>query len=206
MLNKKGIVSGLIVSAAVVTVCLYACVFSSSLVRPSSVHAQELKTTSFADTPTYSNITELTNASTAVFIGKVEGEAGTRNLARDPQDPTKEDPNVYVEAVDYNVKVSSFLKGDPQSNVLVTEEQQMRSSKNEPFVLAEHFIKLNPGETYVFFAQKSNISGRYFATGQPFFFSVKENVAQVNTTEQELLQQFKPTDLASFVKQVKEAK
>lgn len=63
---------------------------------------------------------ELTNASDIVLIGTVEGESGTRNLARNPKDLTKEDPNYIVVGQDYSVSVQTVLKGAAPQQVTIT--------------------------------------------------------------------------------------
>jgi hypothetical protein len=167
--------------------------------------AAEIHTISHSDRPKYTNMKDLSQASDLVFVGTVEGIDGTRNLARNPQDPTQEDPNIYIEGVDYNVKVTEILKGQADSNVLVTEQKQMRLGKDQPMVPDEHYIGLTPGQSYIFFVKKSNITGRYFSVGDPFFFAIENNKAVLKTKEKDLLDIYKTEDVNLFKKAVKEA-
>ena len=165
---------------------------------------QAVRIVSHADRPTYSNLLDVTNASDAVFIGTVEGVDGTRNLARNPQDPSKEDPERYVEGVDYRVDVSELLKGnDTDKQVLVTETKLQRIGKEQVEVPDANYIGLVPGQSYIFFVKKSAVSGRYNATGQPFIFSVNNNKVELQTTEKDLMEQYQVEELITFKDKVK---
>ncbi|PWK15977.1 hypothetical protein [Tumebacillus permanentifrigoris] len=166
--------------------------------------ATETHSTIHADRPQYSNINDLRQASDLIFMGTVQGIDGTRNLARDPQNPLQEDPNLYIEGVDYKVKVVESLKGKAEADVLVTEQKQMRLSKDQPMVLDEDYIGLNTGQTYIFFVKKSTSTGRYYSAGVPFFFVIENNMAVLKTTEKDLEALYKPADVTSFKKAVKE--
>jgi hypothetical protein len=158
------------------------------------------------DRPSYTDLSTLTNESDAVFIGEVEKIEGTRNLAKNPQDPSKEDENIYVEGVDYRVNILEYLKGNDNNQVIVTEQKQLRLEKDKPLVKDEHYIGLNPKETYVFFAKKSPKTGKYFSAGDPFFFEIKNNTVKILTNEKNLLDHFKDKGLDEFKAKVKEAK
>jgi|GEM_PF-2532129 len=166
---------------------------------------RHIHTISHSDRPKYTNIKDLSKASDCIFVGTVEGVAGTRNLARNPNDPTEEDPNIYVEGVDYNVKVIEVLKGKADSHVLVTEQKQMRLDKDGPMVQDEHYIGLTSGQTYIFFVKKSNLTGRYYSVGDPFFFAIDNNKVVLKTKEKDLLDLYKPEEAKAFKAKVKEA-
>lgn len=158
-----------------------------------------------SDTLAYSDVAAMKQQADAVFIGTIVGVAGTRNLARDPQDPSKEDPNTLIEGIDYNVKVSEFLKGADQDTVVVTEMKQLQS-KGFKASMDEHYIGLKPGETYVFFVTKSPTTGKYMGVGQPFLFEVKDKLVKVKNNDANLVKAFKDQDLDTFKKEIKETK
>ncbi|KAF0994218.1 hypothetical protein [Geobacillus sp. TFV-3] len=166
---------------------------------------KQTHTFSHSDRPKYTNIKDLGKASDCIFVGTVEGVAGTRNLARNPNDPVEEAPNIYVEGVDYNVKVIEVLKGKADSHVLVTEQKQTKLGKDEPMVVDEHYIGLTSGQTYIFFVKKSNLTGRYYSVGDPFFFALENNQVVLKTKEKDLLEIYKPEEVKAFKARVKEA-
>lgn len=191
----------------VFAVLLVALVLFSLNLKGNNLFKEHIQyTVSQSDRPSYTNLDDITKASDAVFIGTVDSIAGTRNLARNPKDPSKEDENITVEGVDYKVTVLEYLKGSDGNQVLVTEQKQNKLDKNEPFVKDEHYIGLNPGATYVFFAKKSTSTGRYYSAGDPFFFELKNNTVKLLTTEDNLKTYFKDTDVKTFKDKVKNVK
>jgi hypothetical protein len=180
--------------------------YAMSPIKQLPPDAQPTTVIHHSDIPQYSEIKKLVSSSDAVFIGTVEGISGTRNLARDPKDPSKEDPEILVEGVDYKVTIKEFLKGhDQDPQVLVTENRSVQYRKNDPVAVDEHFIDLIPGETYVFFTDKSQTTGRYFATGDPFFFQINHSSVQVKSNSKELEKYFPTEDVSTFSKKVKDA-
>lgn len=165
----------------------------------------ETEVISHSDRPKYMNIEDLVGASDLVFVGTVEGINNTRNLARDPEDPQKEDADNYVEGVDYKVKVNEMLKGEADPVVLVTEQRE-RKFKGEPTIMDEHYIGLKSNGSYIFFVKKSNTTGRYYSAGDPFFFAIEENKAVLKTTEKDLLEIYEPKDVSAFKEDIKTAR
>jgi hypothetical protein len=205
-MNKKSI----IFSVIVVTLLLMGTVFFRNGVNMKSQQegatkvAAKSNSITYSDRPKYTNMKDLLQASDLVFQGTVEGVYSKRNLARNPQNPSEEDPNIYVEGIDYNVKVNEILKGQADSNVLVTEQKQMQLGKDQSMVQDEHYLGLDSGHTYIFFVKKSNTTGRYYSVGDPFFFEIENNKAMLKTTEKGLLNNFKVEDVNLFKKEIKE--
>ncbi|KEO84265.1 hypothetical protein [Tumebacillus flagellatus] len=185
---KKTIVKPLVLAVPFLVAVIY---FSSTTVGNATNQAASVVTTSHSDIPIHRDMTSLVNAATYVLVGKVEGVAGTRNFARDVQDSAKEDPENYVEGVDYKVKVSEVLKGEiTEKEILVTETRSVRFGKNAPSTVSDQYVGLKEGEDYVFFAQKSETSGRFFNVGQPFFFALKNNQVELKSNEKQLADKF----------------
>ncbi|WP_430509869.1 hypothetical protein [Gottfriedia solisilvae] len=175
-------------------------------VNSSSKTKNNTRTVIHSDKPVYNDIQEITKLADAVFIGTVIDVAGTRNLARNPQNPDEEDQSVYIEGVDYNVKVEEFLKGNDNKDLLVTEERNVQLNKSDKPVKNEYYIGLENGQQYIFFANKSESTGRYYAVGEPFFFELKNNKVKVKSNDEEIRNLFKESDLSSFKEKVKSSK
>ena len=171
-------------------------------VRPSD--APRIVVTS--DRPAFQTVADLRKESDAVFVGTVKGIVGTRNLARDQNDPSKDDPNLYIEGVDYSVNILEYLKGDDTKQVIVTEQKQIRPTPEDPLVLDEDYVGMKDGETYIFFMKKSATTGKYFGVGNPFFFRVKGSTVEVMTKQDSIKSQFAQSDLSSFKQQVRDPK
>ena len=66
------------------------------------------------------DLPELVRASDVVVIGTVLSEGGTRVTSRDPNDLTREDPNLVGIAQDYAFAVESSIKGEATGTITVT--------------------------------------------------------------------------------------
>ncbi|HEU4962563.1 MAG TPA: hypothetical protein VFV52_01700 [Bacilli bacterium] len=197
-MKKAFLASTLVLTPAL----LFGCSSSNVAVEKTSA-GQKLTVTSHADIPVYADLAKLTSDADAVVIGTVSNIEGSRNLARDPNNPAKEDPNILIEGVDYRVHVQEYIKGAGTKSLLITETKQKRMGKDAPMVSEEGYMELESGSTYVFFVKKSPTSGRYYGVGQPFIFEVTEGQVQAKGKNPEWTKPFKPKDLTTFIEDVK---
>ena len=122
------------------------------------------------------SLDELVERSDVVLVGTVEREAGTRNLARDPKDLTREDPTYRVLGQDYLVAVQSRVKGNPPIQVTITVARsrgtQATGIRDDP-----DFIPLRSGQLYVLFLRRLPYEPSVLALAiEPSRFRVEDKV------------------------------
>ncbi len=80
----------------------------------------------YASSPSYitaTSIQELASKSALVVIGQITGTGEVVNMAKDPTDPTKEDPEYFVVGQVYDVKVEQYLKGEGGNMIQVVQRE-----------------------------------------------------------------------------------
>ena len=117
----------------------------------------------------------LANASDVVVVGMVQGEAGTRNLARDPRDPSREDTQTMVLAQDYVIDVAYALKGSVPSSLTVALAK-WHGASGVPAGRDADFLPLKSGARYVLFLQhlRGAESSVFAQVPEPFRFVLSE--------------------------------
>jgi hypothetical protein len=93
----------------------------------------------------------LAQMSQMIVIGTVTSEDGVRNTARDPNDPTRPDPNLTVNSQDYSFRIEETLKGSPAGTITVTSARSA-SLKRGLFTqdrTYSNFVPLTVGTRYV---------------------------------------------------------
>lgn len=125
------------------------------------------KTLVFTDVPTYDNIEALATDADVIVVGRVTGKGGSRNLARDPNDPTKEASDRKVMSQEYAFSVEKYLKGngDAKIDIVYPESTAMGTEAAIP----EPETKLEVSQRYVLFLKKGE---GYFGVGQPWQFQL----------------------------------
>jgi len=96
---------------------------------------------------------ELVAKSDVVALATVERELGTRNLARDVNDLTREDPGLQIVGQDYAVTVQSAFKGGASGQVVVTIARGRAAAGTRPRD-DEDFLPLKIGQTYALFLRR----------------------------------------------------
>lgn len=97
--------------AVVLTAAIAAIAFQTAFRGGLSVHSDLVVAT---------DVQSLARMSQVIVVGTVTSEAGTRNLARNPSDPAKEDLTRKVIAQDYAFSVQETLKGVTGPAIVVT--------------------------------------------------------------------------------------
>lgn len=95
----------------------------------------------------------LVQAADAVIVASVDREGATRNLARDPNDLSKESVDTIVVGQDYALLVEQVLKGVVPNQVTVTVSRG-RGTKILGTKDDEDFVRLLKGERYLLFVQR----------------------------------------------------
>jgi hypothetical protein len=127
------------------------------------------------DFPVYRSIEGLLADSDVVVVGRVSGSGESRNLARDPRDPSKDHPNRKLMSQEYTFEVENYVKGDGDKGIeIIYGAKEMDLSSSFEGVFPE--VALEPGERYVLFLRKGKEVG-YFGVGQPWQFELKAGKA-----------------------------
>lgn len=96
------------------------------------------------------DIPSMVRMSEVIVVGTVLGPGGTRNLARDPRDLSREDPNLTVTGQDFVVAVEMAIKGSVAQTITVTSAKS--SVVRKGLLVGEHeyqnFIPLTTGTRY----------------------------------------------------------
>jgi hypothetical protein len=153
-----------------------ACNAQLSEIKPRGVQGESIPSKGSESFITANTYPELSKKSTLIVIGRVAEIEGIINMARDPNDPTKPDRQVYVVGQIYKVQVKQILKGIAKEGIFIvqregflgssvpkTESEIERSKANEnyvPLVIDKDYLMfLEPmlgfpdGEYYVGVAQ-----------------------------------------------------
>jgi hypothetical protein len=99
------------------------------------------------------SIADLVASSDVVVVGIVKSQAGTRNLARNPNDLAQEDSANIVVGQDYVVAVGSSLKGSAPSEVTVTVARG-RGTRTLGTKDDTDFVPLQIGAEYALFLRR----------------------------------------------------
>jgi hypothetical protein len=131
----------------------------------------------------------LARMSDVIVVGTVTAKGGTRELARDPKDPTRPDPNRTVESQDYGFSVEEVLKGEAVGTITVTSARSGTVTKGwrtANFSYA-NFVPLTVGKRYVLLLRLLRYDpGTYVLGFEPSRFEIggdavaRSNWEQVN--------------------------
>lgn len=125
-----------------------------------------------------------------IVIGRIDGVAGTRNMARDPNDPTRPDPNHQVIGLDYKVQVERYLKGTGTPELLVTQPQFSVTESGEKVTYGS-YVDMETGGRYLLFIRQSlDGSGRFVGAGEPWRFSLGSGRARIQSNEHAFQEKF----------------
>lgn len=127
-----------------------------------------LKHIVLTDFPVSNSIEELTKESNIVVVGEFSKYVESWNMARDPKDVTKEDPNNHVKGDLYEFTVNDYLKsnGKNENKIIIN----ITVSTNG--VTDERYIEPIIGEKVVLFLKKSDLADHYYGASEPFGFSI----------------------------------
>jgi hypothetical protein len=122
-----------------------------------------------------SDMATLARMSDVIVLGTVTAKGGTRDLARDPKNPSRPDPNRTVTAQDYVVSVDSTIKGRVDREITVTSARSgvVRHNGRTGEFDYENFVPLAVGSRYALLLRSSsNIPGVYIMAFEPSRFEL----------------------------------
>ena len=93
----------------------------------------------------------LAQMSQMIVVGTVTSEGGVRNIARDPNDLTRPDPNLTINSQDYSFRIEEALKGSPAGTITVTSARSAILNRgvfnrDRPY---SNFVPLTVGGRYL---------------------------------------------------------
>jgi hypothetical protein len=150
----------------------------------------------------FTDAKSMTRSAELVVVGQAQGVIGTRNMARDPKDHSKEDTNIKVIGVDFRVAVARYLKGSGPREIVITQPQLMVFPDGGQGTYPA-FSNLETGERYLLFIRSANDgTDRYVGTGEPWRFLLKNSRASIATNDEQLRRKFSEIDETTLLKDI----
>lgn len=123
-----------------------------------------------ADYPITDSLKTLTENSDIVVEGEFSNFDKYWNMARNPNDISKEDPELYVKGALYDFTVEDYLKSNGQKqNKITVNICVSRNDKTD-----ERYIEPTMGQKIILFLKKGDVADYYYGTEEPFRFSVDQ--------------------------------
>ena len=165
----------------------------SSLTHPSPSTTSTLSITKF-DSSSYitaTSIQELANRSTIIVLGKAVERGDVINLARDVNDSSKPDHNLFGIGQVYVFKVEKYIKGDkpanetdliyvvqPEGMIVITPEAPLSKADVEKAHQQDNYIPFYPDTEYLLFLEPlrgfQDLKYHYVGVAQPWGFNVSD--------------------------------
>jgi hypothetical protein len=148
--------------------CIFLLIVSSCSGQADSSHRQSILTTPELTNPGYgsgsyitaNSISELTKKSTQIVIGQVTKAVGIINMARDINDITKADSDVFVIGQVYQFRVDKYIKGEGDQVINIVQREGFlgaSSSKTEVDIekarSLEKYIPIDEKTNYLLFLE-----------------------------------------------------
>lgn len=150
------------------------------------------------------DIAALAKASDVIVVGTVLGEGAVRNIARDPNDLSREHPTLKVLAQEYRVAVESSLKGIVTGPIVVTVARWDQQVGFDPTPV-EAFLPLDTNARYLLFLRRHPYDPSLLAIAfEPSRFKLGSQ-AVVQSPWGPAATAFPPRDATAFVADVRRA-
>lgn len=143
---------------------------------------------------TFSDLEAAFKKADVVALVKADGEAGSHNMAVDPNEPSRPDPNIEVVGKDERLSIERYFKGVGPDSILVTQPYQFIDHSVNVKSDYATYVPFSTGQRYLVFLRKSiDGSDRYVGAGEPWRFALTGGKAQVVTNIHSLATQFPGT-------------
>lgn len=185
MKNTKSTVLGLLLLGTFLMI-LTACTpsESDSIPTANTLSGEEFVAPPIMSYVTANSIKELVNEAELIVVGRVEKVDEIVNTARDPQDPTQPDPNLFGVGQVYYIHVEQYLKGDGpelinliQNEGLITPEMSEADQTVEIAREQSNYIPLSSEKRYVLFLKHAwELTDREYYVGilEPWRFEISD--------------------------------
>jgi len=156
----------------------------------------------FSDIRVYSTIEGLANDAPVIVVGEVISKGGSRNLARNPADPTQEADDHKTMSQEYYFQVEHYLKGSGESQILIVYPAYTIRSDGTEFEAPE--LPLQLGGRYILFLAKNNNNNTYYGIGEPWQFQLVDGRAEARAYDDRHAAPFKGLTEADLVELVED--
>lgn len=135
------------------------------------------------------NVESLVDGSQAVVIGKVlNKKAESRNLRRNPENPSEEAKDQKTMSQEYTFQVDQWLKGNGNKNIdIVYPENSILPDGSK---VEEGFVALVPGERYILFLNNNTRTDTWYGPAEPWQFSLSDKKALLHTKADSISKNF----------------
>lgn len=150
------------------------------------------------DYPSTSNLNDMINEADVIVIGQYTGLDSKWNMARNPNNPSEEDTENYVEGHLFNFNISETVKGTTDSEEIKVNHRYAETvelevsdqvvspkgiiTKEATNVEIKDIVNQDPlyieprnGEKYMLFLKENKEIGNYFGAIEPFSIIIDEN-------------------------------
>ncbi|MEG2909932.1 MAG: hypothetical protein RR945_11970 [Erysipelotrichaceae bacterium] len=204
MLNKK-IKTIIISSSLAITLSIGSYYTFNAFINNAENDKDNVSIIVSKDFPLTSDLNKMADESDIIVIGEYESFDSKWNMARNPDNPTLEDADNYVEGHLYNFNVSEVVKGSSDINSIkvnhrfaetikiedsneltdsygiIKKEATKTTSKNVENI-DPLYIKPTTGEKYMLFLKKDQLFENYYGAIEPFSIVFDENdLAELQT-------------------------
>lgn len=165
----------------------------------------------------YTTMKEITDKSDIIIIGQPTKKNGIINTDRDPNDPSKPDPQYFGIGQIYEVEVSNYLKGDGVNTLYIVEyqghafqnPQELTENEIEQAMQRENIIPLSISKRYIMFLRSFTDDyvdfpyQHYSGVGHPWRFEITDSdCVQPDDEITDLSIYFPPTLLDKFIQYI----
>ncbi len=171
---------------------------------------------------TATSLAELTNKSTLVVIGQAIRTGDVINMARDVDDISKADANLFGIGQVYEFEISRYLKGEQDVNgaksiyvvqvegvIILTAQKPPTKDDIEKARTQEKYLPINLGSEYILFLEPvkgfSELKMHYTGVAQPWRFTLVNDCAFPDSPWQDANLYFHPQPINDFIEQVENA-
>jgi len=221
-LLPKHIPAGIIIAMLLITLLAACKTESTNLTSATQTPISESQVFSSGSYITVTSIQELTNKSAIVVIGKAVGIGDIINMAREVDDISKPDPNLFGIGQVYEFEVSRYLKGEQDVNgakniyvvqvegMIVLSSLEMPAKEDiEKARSQEKYLPINLGSEYILFLEPlkgfSELKMHYTGVAQPWRFALVNDCAFPDSPWQGANLYFHPQPINDIIERVENA-
>lgn len=170
----------------------------------------------------YPSFEELALNSDLVIIGQITEEKEVINTARDPNDPTKPDPEYYSVGQIYDLKVEKYFKGEGpdsinfaqhQSFLVIEDGKQPGGEELQAAKRVENYVQVEFGKPYLLFLREISEYfleyqeiGLYTGTTEPWIYDyTNPDCVRIEGPDQSLASIFPPQPFAMINEKINAA-
>lgn len=164
-----------------------------------SIQVREGDIIVFRDFPVFDTIENITREADLIVVGTVGAKAGSRNLARNPLNPSEEATDRKLMSQEYEFVVETTLKGAAHDNILIVYPEYGVLMNGEKSI--EPQVPLDPGQRYIL-SLKQGTEGTFYGIGEPWQFKLTAGQAQALSTVS-VAQTLKGIKEADFIRQIR---